>query len=100
MGYMKSGFKRSVRDKKKRLIKSHVREYYEILEKLEDTAWDLYRELIKDKEVEITEQWVKENAPAYIGRELDHLEVMIVASKIWELQRHNKVDELENGESN
>ena len=42
---------------------------------------------------EVSEEWVKENAPAVMGRELDSMEVIVVASRMWHLM--DKDDELD-----
>lgn len=87
MGYMKSGYRKSLQKSNKQKVKYHTAEFYKILADLENIGWKMYQEY---PEQEITEEWVKQTASEYLGRELDNMEAVVVASKIWDLQTKNE----------
>lgn len=101
MGFSKVGYRASVRKMNNRKLKSHMAEFYNILSQLEDLAEELNT---KYPNQEVTEKWIKEIAPKEFGRELDSMETIVIASKMWEMQNdkqrtENTVVGTESGES-
>jgi hypothetical protein len=87
---MRSGFRRSKRAAKKKELKYRVNQFHQIIDALEEVADILYED---NPQLEsVTEQWVAENAPAVMGRELDSMETIVVASRLWhKLDNNGKV---------
>lgn len=80
-----------MRDHKKKASKKHLFEFNKIIEALEETAEILMED--NPDLTEVTEQWVKENAPEVLGRELDSMEVIVVASRMWHLMESNEKED-------
>lgn len=80
---MRSGLRRSKRKQNKKELKYRVSQFHQIIDALEEVAERLYEDNPDIKEV--TEQWVKEKGEIEMGRELDNMEVMVIASRVWHM---------------